>query len=358
MSACCNIDNFDIRTQQAVRLCIANCWPFALYCLPYENYVYFMADPDKDIPTSKGPTFFAVPFNHNYSDRITIRNVFDVEQILTYAGSKDKSFPARNFPEADRKEYINSTGLLINELKRLGGKCVISRIFRNSLSPGRLYNTIPLLFSANPGAFRALFFSPECGEWLVMSPELLADADIENKNLRTMSLAGTRPAYSHGKWDNKNIKEQRIVTETIVSDLKSLGLIPEISECRTLTSNLVEHICTDISVRMNDDTTIENILDKLSPTPAIAGFPKDKSLQQIATFETHDRMLYGGYFGINDSGRLLAHVTLRCAFISGNSVYIYVGSGITPDSDANCEWDEIMLKANQFIACFNKTTLS
>lgn len=321
---------------------------FALYCKPFSEECVFLADAGAS-EARGGREFFAVGFNGHFADRFVIRDSVGITQIYEYP-IDPISGNGKVSVNPSRADYIAEVTSLISELHASGGKCVISRIFPMSFDRNDFYDGVNDLFASNANAFRALFYTPDAGCWIVASPEVLAD--ISENNFKTMSLAGTRPAGSSSSWDEKNIREQRIVTDTVEADLKDLGIKPELSRTFTLRSNLVEHLCTNINATLSENISIGMLLDKLSPTPAIAGFPRDESLTQIGKFEDFTRKLYGGYFGIAEGKNLLAHVTLRCAEILDETLAVYAGSGITPDSAAAEEWEEINAKARQFSNCF------
>lgn len=86
----------------------------------------------------------------------------------------------------------------------------------------------------------------------------------------------------------------------------------------------------------------------LNPTPAVAGFPRDKAISEIDYFETHQRRCYSGIVGVHESNEWHVFVNLRCAFTAratldgaeGWLFNIYAGGGLMPDSRLDDEWDE------------------
>ncbi len=351
----------DLATLKAAELCRERNISFALYVMPGQTICSFVADPGNSHTPRSNREIFAVDFMGHFDSRYIIRDVWDIDDVYKHCStSKDIYRKADNYSseifELSHEKYISDVNALIDELKIGQGKCVISQIFQiNNVFYNcivDLENAINKLFENNSNAFRALFYTSQIGCWIVASPELLLDADIINGHLKTMSLAGTRPAGTIGSWDLKNIREQAIVSNTIMADLQSLGAKVLITPTRTLRSNLVEHLCSNIEAILPQDYSLAKLLDCLSPTPAIAGFPRKIALSQIARIERHSRKLYGGYLGIRDDKRLFAHVTLRCAEFTPSILRVYAGSGITPDSIAEEEWCEINTKARQFSEYF------
>ena len=70
----------------------------------------------------------------------------------------------------------------------------------------------------------------------------------------------------------------------------------------------------------------------------------------ICDTEGYDRKFYAGYLGkITSSLDMNLFVNLRCASLGSNGGYIYVGGGITADSNQDSEWVEKELKAKTIL---------
>jgi len=91
-------------------------------------------------------------------------------------------------------------------------------------------------------------------------------------------------------------------------------------------------------------------VEALHPTPAVAGQPKEDAIRFIKELEPHDREYYTGFLGpINKDREIDLFVNLRCAKITPTSLSLYVGGGITLDSDPADEWDETRWKAESLL---------
>lgn len=227
------------------------------------------------------------------------------------------------------------------------GKCVISRaLVENNPAiaenPSQIFNE---LCARYPYAFVFCFGSPECGLWTGASPETLLTR--KGSELRTMSLAGTRPAGIGGDWDKKNIEEQQLVTEFIGDTLSALDADLDIGEPRTHRAGNVEHLMTPVSAaaaeldtRLALDTAI-----RLSPTPALSGSPRDAALAIIARAEEHRRGYYGGFMGpVFASGYFHFAVNIRSSCHCRGRKVSYAGGGITLLSHPDDEWRETEMK--------------
>jgi len=87
------------------------------------------------------------------------------------------------------------------------------------------------------------------------------------------------------------------------------------------------------------------------PTPAVAGQPKEDAIQFIKELEPHDRDYYTGFLGpvAQAKGEIDLFVNLRCLKITPDYLSLYVGGGITLDSDPADEWNETRWKAESLL---------
>lgn len=190
-----------------------------------------------------------------------------------------------------------------------------------------------------PEAFVFLIHTREHGLWIGASPELLLKK--RGTTVETMALAGTRQVGSHQDWDEKNIKEQAIVTAHIADILGGSGLNVTIGETMTKAAGPIEHICTPIKGEIIDIADICEMLNLMSPTPALAGYPKEEAIELIKKHETDGRALYGGFSGpVEGNGDCDFFVTLRCAKLEQDRCILYAGGGVTYLSDEKEEWEE------------------
>lgn len=203
-----------------------------------------------------------------------------------------------------------------------------------------------------PESYIFCFYTPATGCWIGASPELLLESN--GNVLNTMALAGTRLKETEKPWDDKNIEEQKIVEDYICETFSTTGLYPTIGEKYSKPTGKIEHICTPISAKIDEDNCfdLEKLLKKLSPTPALCGYPKEFALRMIRSFEAFDRGCYGGFCGpFSSNNNFCFNVVLRCASVTDHSYLIYTGGGVTAWSNVNSEWEETEIKAHN---TFNK----
>lgn len=279
--------------------------------------------------------FFVIPYHPE--------SHIEVEPVADNGTFPDKSTP--------KEEYIREVKSIKEAISQKEvEKVVASRIILKDfdINPGYVFGN---LCRQHPDAFVFCFGTPHTGCWIGASPELLLKGT--EGNISTMSLAGTRTAGKEGKWDEKNIEEQRIVTDYITKLFENNDFLPQVEEPQIKHAGRVEHICTMINGKPTAEFStmqFQGLLKDLSPTPALCGFPKNKALKIIEKCENFNRDFYGGFCGpFHSISDFIFHVVLRCAQFKSNRLAIYCGGGITLKSKEEEEWEETVLKASTIL---------
>ena len=180
---------------------------------------------------------------------------------------------------------------------------------------------------------------------------------LNKNNLKIDALAGSINRANNKSGDISNSKfilndkkineEHDIVVKGIVENLNKLAIKASLSKKNVIILKNILHLKTLITAKIKNKNAIMNILDLLSPTPALSGYPKNKSMNIINDIEDYDRGWYSGSIGwINNNLDCDFFAGLRSMFINKNKLYIYGGAGIIKDSDNDEEWKEILYKIN------------
>lgn len=352
----------DELTREAVSACLSRRIPFVLYALPGDDRLAFYASPVGETGMSPAfvddstDCFFINFFDNDEAYTSGVKFSLDAGTLVRLCKAKDFKQPLAEIrPRVSptfRASYHEAFSRIIPRLKAEGGKTVLSR-HRTIFTKRSPIDMVIDYFGLTDSTFRYLSYTPETGVWFGSTPELLLESDAESCEVRTMALAGTRPTDDSEPWDEKNLYEQSIVTDFIAETLKKEGLdvaIDDLSERRFLN---IKHLCTEITAR--GDIDVIDLMQELSPTPAVAGYPRDEALEEISRYETHRRNCYGGYVGVRINGNYHAYVNLRCCFmapavfvldgqISGWLCNLYAGGGIVADSIEEDEWNETNAK--------------
>ncbi|MBC2840712.1 chorismate-binding protein [Robiginitalea sp. SC105] len=198
-----------------------------------------------------------------------------------------------------------------------------------------------------PEALCYLWHHPETGTWLGASPEQLMAFDGEKGC--TDALAGTLPAKGTAApdWTGKEYREQQMVAQYIREKLREAGLEAEVGPTRNERAGSLWHLKTRIGFRAGTAQAAK-LVTSLHPTPAVCGLPAGPAREYILKHENFDREFYAGYLGevgLQAPGSFRLYVNLRCMQLRSGNAHVYVGGGITAESDPGLEWEEIQHKS-------------
>ena len=304
--------------------------------------------------------FVMAPFN---MDNQSVIIPFDkvIEEKYFYENNNSVGSLTKN--EVGKEDHISLVEKGVEFIKKGNfDKVVLSRkesVSANKKSPIDLFKG---LLNAYSNAFVYLWYHPAVGCWLGATPEVLLSTHA--KRFKTMALAGTQLYKESITWENKEKQEQQFVTDFIVSELKAVTNRLQVSEPYTVKAGKLAHIRTDITGSFN--VSLKEIIEKLHPTPAVCGLPKRTAKNFILKNENYNREYYTGFLGElnkpierrnnrrNTENKAYQFsttesnlfVNLRCMQYENNQVSIYVGGGITKDSNPEKEFQETVNKTS------------
>nr|WP_315147236.1 chorismate-binding protein [uncultured Flavobacterium sp.] len=225
-------------------------------------------------------------------------------------------------------------------------KVVLSRKETLNLVNFDLITTFENLVQLYPSTFVYCFYHPKVGTWLGATPEQLLKAN--DMEFKTIALAGTQKDSGSNEvvWPKKEQEEQQFVTDYIVEKLKNVASELVVSRPYSIKAGSIWHIKTDISCTLNSGSSLQQVIQLLHPTPAVCGFPKDRSKEFILQNENYDRAFYTGFLGeLNMGDKTDLFVNLRCMEIDNVQAYLFMGCGVTKDSIPEKEWEESINKS-------------
>jgi isochorismate synthase EntC len=98
-----------------------------------------------------------------------------------------------------------------------------------------------------------------------------------------------------------------------------------------------------------------DLVERLHPTPAVGGRPREAALQWIRQNEQLDRGWYAGPVGWVDArGEGEFAVALRSALLHGDRATLFAGCGIMANSDPEREYVESNLKLKPMLAALTQ----
>jgi len=197
-------------------------------------------------------------------------------------------------------------------------------------------------------------FSRDPRTFVGATPERLVS--LQGRELRTVAMAGSTRRAADVDADARLAKEllgsdkEREEHEVVVAMLREslapvveelhVGARPEVVRLRH-----VQHLVTPLSGRLRADADVLTLVERLHPTPAVGGMPRDLALELIDEEEPHERGWYAGPLGwIDRHGDGEFVVALRSGVVHGREATLFAGCGIVADSDPDREWDESSAK--------------
>lgn len=317
--------------------------------------------------------FVFAPFDDNKKAILIPAEQSRILQTTAEANEFTKEIGTKMDSEEEKnakKQHYNLVSKALDEIK--GGtfkKVVLSRKEIVDFEAPDAIKIFRDLLRKYPTAFVYVWFHPEVGLWLGASPETLLK--IERGKFKTMALAGTQKFDENVEvtWGEKEREEQQIVVDSILENLQNTSVKNiKVSKASTVRAGTLLHLRSDISGEvLQEHIGLKQLISVIHPTPAVCGLPKESAKEFILEYENYNREFYTGFLGElnlkterkrNTNRRnqenqaygsvsisTALYVNLRCMKFEGNKAVIFVGGGITKDSDPEAEWEETLNKA-------------
>jgi isochorismate synthase len=196
--------------------------------------------------------------------------------------------------------------------------------------------------------------------FLGATPERLVRT--EGRTFRTVAVAGTIGRGADEAEDatlarallasEKDREEHAIVVGFIRGLLLPVTETLEVApEPGIMTLRFVQHLVTEIAGTVKDAHGLLALGERLHPTPAVGGDPRDAALALLDEHEGFDRGWYAGpvgWLGADGDGELC--VALRCGIVDRTNAWLFAGCGIVADSDPDAEWEESRIKLRAVVS--------
>ena len=218
-------------------------------------------------------------------------------------------------------------------------------VFSTKLDSSTLFH---LLCARQDTAYKA-FIPEENGAIISLSPELFFS--LKGRRITTKPMKGTMPKGRGNKRklakDGKNKSENLMIVDLLRND------VSKISKLNSLRVKLFAiesyptllQMTSTIQARLKKRVGLYEIFEALFPCGSITGAPKRETMGLIESLERRKRGIYCGSIGVVHKKRASFSVAIRTLRQRGEQFCYGVGSGITWESSAQQEWEELGLKA-------------
>lgn len=241
-------------------------------------------------------------------------------------------------------------------------KVVLSRrsalTFRDSVNP---WDLLAKWQQVAPSCFHIGFQFSADSCFIANSPERLYRR--ENNQLFSEALAGSISGTGDPTidaelaetllHDTKNREENHLVEIDILDHLEGLVSEVTVSDPKILSLKYIQHIKREIQATLHKQITDWDILQRIHPTPAVGGRPREHAMQKIRELEFHQRGWYAGACGFISEDVSEFTVSIRSGLWYRQQLYLYVGAGILAGSDADTEWRELDTKLHSLLKAWH-----
>ncbi|MEQ8687811.1 MAG: aminodeoxychorismate synthase component I [Imperialibacter sp.] len=210
--------------------------------------------------------------------------------------------------------------------------------------------SLPDIYHASSAKYK-MFYK---GEWVVFSPETFVR--ISGNTIETCPMKGTIDADLPGAAakllnDPKELAEHVTVVDLLRNDLSRVSNNVQvekfryIEELRTNSKHLLQ-TSSKITGRLpvGYEANLGEIIMELLPAGSISGAPKPMTCQVIREAEGEKRGYYTGVAGYFDGLSLNSCVLIRYIEMAGDQFFYRSGGGITAQSQAQQEYQELIDK--------------
>ena len=334
---------------------LQNKLPFVIYSKPNETQIVGLFQKDASLNFTEDFTergFILAPFE---GEKFVLIPENNAEVVVENYERNSDSNSSEIKEKIDFSAKENFENLVQKGIDAIGAgtfqKVVLSRTEAVSIENNDVILLFQKLLSHYPTAFKYCFFHPKIGLWLGATPEQLLK--VNSDEIKTVALAGTQ-VFKEGEitWENKEKEEQQFVTDFIVENLSEFVSELQKSDPSTFRAGNIVHIKTDISATLKDKKDLKKVLKILHPTPAVCGLPKQEAKEFILKKEGYNREYYAGFLGElnkdfakNEEGNSDLFVNLRCMKLQEKTANLFIGCGVTKDSNPEKEFFETVNKS-------------
>jgi para-aminobenzoate synthetase component 1 len=191
-------------------------------------------------------------------------------------------------------------------------------------------------------------------QFICFSPEKFIE--IEDNCISTYPMKGTIEAHlPHAKEqilsNQKEMAEHVMIVDLMRNDLGMVATEVKVEQFRFVEKikageKELLQVSSKITATLPKDwrDNLGELLQMLLPAGSITGTPKKSTVGIIEQIEDYDRGFYTGVFGIFDGENLYSAVMIRFIEKSEGKLYYKSGGGITIDSNAKDEYEELIDK--------------
>ena len=205
------------------------------------------------------------------------------------------------------------------------------------------------------------FFEAE--NWSVLSTSPERFIQVQNRQVTTQPIKGTRPRHADPKQDQqlaqilansaKDRAENLMIVDLLRNDLGRSCItgsvsVPKLFNVESFSN--VHHLVSTITGELKDDAHPLELIYNAFPGGSITGAPKHRAMEIIDELEPHGRSFYCGIALYCDiAGNLDSNILIRTLVTHHNQIHCWGGGGIVADSVCEQEYRETLDKVGHLL---------
>lgn len=296
------------------------------------------------------PFLFILDFNGSNNLLYPLEQVpgnisFNIGPKTRHFNGSTSAFSFNSKP-VDFEIYENAFNKVIDELN-YGNTYLVNLTFPTPLSTDLELTNI---YDRSSAPYKLLVD----GEFVVFSPECfvkIAEGKIYSFPMKGTIDATLPDAEAEILNNPKETAEHATIVDLIRNDLNRVSENVRVERFRyidrieTLKGPLLQvssEIVGDLEADYNE--RLGSLMFSLLPAGSISGAPKKRTLEIIAEAEITPRGFFTGVFGVFDGNQLDSSVMIRFIEKQNDKLIFKSGGGITAQSDARMEYEEMIQK--------------
>ena len=300
---------------------------------------------------SRTPFLFIISYDQK---KIFVKPLNELDDDIYYKLEDWRNYPVRKREKKctfskypiDFSSYKKALDTVLEEI-RSGNTYLLNLTFK---TPIKTNYSLKEIFTYSRAKFK-LYYKDK---FICFSPERFVE--IEDNTIATYPMKGTIDTnLPHAKErilsDSKEMAEHVMIVDLMRNDLGIIGSEVKVEKFRFVEKikagdKELLQISSKIMAKLpkNWKDNIGTLLSQLLPAGSITGTPKKSTVKIIKNVENFDRGFYTGVFGVFDGTSLRSGVMIRFIEQENNKLYYKSGGGITLDSNAKSEYNELIDK--------------
>ena len=257
----------------------------------------------------------------------------------------DKNYKLNKYP-IDFKSYKQKFNRVIKEIKS-GNTYLLNLTFRTEIETDL---SLKEIFTYARAKYKLYFQN----KFICFSPEKFIE--IEGNSISTYPMKGTIEAHIPNATEkilanSKEMAEHIMIVDLMRNDLAMVARDVKVERFRYIDKikageKELLQVSSKITAKLpqNWRDNLDGILNTILPAGSITGTPKKSTVNIIENIENYNRGFYSGVFGVFDGENLYSAVMIRFIEQQNSQLYYKSGGGITIDSDALSEYNELIDK--------------